>query len=82
MDQDSHKNIYRANAVLSQMTYRADDTQSKRRDLWAIEKMVNRANGTRASGHRANGNRADVVAPGLTAYSAPVQIYITDSNPS
>ena len=29
----------------------------------AIEKMVNRANGTRAKGHRANGNRADVVAP-------------------
>ena len=37
--------------------------QSKRRDLWAIEQMVSRANGTRANGHRANGNRAGVVAP-------------------
>ena len=40
------------------MTYRADVIQSKRRDLWAIEQMVSRANGTRA-----NGNRAGVVAP-------------------
>ena len=47
--------------VIEQMTYRADGIQSKRRDLWAIEQMVNRANGTRANGHR-----ADVVAPSKT----------------
>ena len=49
--------------VIDQLTYRADDILSKRRDLWAIEQMVNRANGTRANDHRENGNRADVVAP-------------------
>ena len=50
-------------SVIEHMTYRADGIQSKRHDLWAIEQMVNRANGTRANGHRANGNRVDVVAP-------------------
>ena len=49
--------------LIEQRTYRADVLQSKRRDLRAIEQMVNRANGTRANGHRANGNRANVVAP-------------------
>ena len=49
--------------VIEQITYRADVIQSKRRDLWAIEQMVSRANGTRANGHRANGNRAGVIAP-------------------
>ena len=44
-------------SVIEHMTYRADGIQSKRHDLWAIEQMVNRANGTRA-----NGNKADVVA--------------------
>ena len=51
--------------VIDQLTYRADEIQGKRRDLLAIERMVNRANGTRANGHRANGIRADVVAPFL-----------------
>ena len=46
--------------VIDQLTYRADDMYSKRRDLWAIEQMVNRANT-----HIANGIRADVIAPDL-----------------
>ena len=50
-------------SVIEHMTYRADGIQSKRHDLWAIEQMVNRTNGTRANGNRANGNRADFVAP-------------------
>ena len=49
--------------VIEKMTYRADVIQSKRRDLWALEQKVNRANGTRANGLRANGNRAEFVAP-------------------
>ena len=58
--------VYRATDVLS---HGSNDVQSRWyielicRYLWAIEQMVNRANGTRANGHRANGNRANVVPP-------------------
>ena len=47
LGQDSHKNVYRVNDVLSHRSI----------DLWAIEQMVDKTNGTRSNGHRANGNR-------------------------
>ena len=50
------------------MTYRVVGIKSKRCGQWAIERMANRANGTKAkgtreNGNRANGNRANGVAP-------------------
>ena len=58
LGQDSHKNVYRVNDVLSHRSI----------DLWAIEQMVDKTNGTRSNGHRANGNRADVVAPSVLSF--------------
>ena len=50
LGQDSHKNVFRANGVLSHRSI----------DLSAIEQMVDKTNGTRSNGHR-----ADVVAPSV-----------------